>query len=242
MNLPMPSLPIYTLTIPSLQKKIKFRPFTVKEEKALLIAQQSEEPEIMMDTLKDIIKSCMKEEINVDNLAVFDIEYIFSQLRARSVGEMVELRFQCDVCKNDPKAVARVGIDLTQLQVKFKPGHEKKIPLFDDVGIVMKYPGIDAMKLIEQLGGSNDYNLIFDLITKHAIDYIYDKEQTYYAKDFTQQQLEEFINALTTQQFDKIANFFRTLPSLRQDIQYKCPVCGHEHNKYIEGLGSFFMF
>lgn len=242
MNLPMPNMPIFTLTVPSTQKNVKYRPFTVKEEKALLIAQQSEEQDVMVDTLKNIITSCVKDPINVDELAVFDIEYIFSQLRARSVGEMVELRFQCDICRDDPKAVSQVNIDLTKLQIKFNPKHEKKIPLFDNVGIVMKYPSIESMKLIEKIDNFNDINQIFELITQHSIDYIYDDEQIYHAKDFSQQQLEDFINALTTKQFEKIADFFRTLPSLRQDIQYKCPVCNHVHNKYIEGLSSFFTF
>ena len=242
MNLPMQNMPVYNLTIPSSQKKVKYRPFTVKEEKSLLIAQQSDDPEVMIDTIKNIIQSCCKDPVEVDKLALFDIEYIFSQIRARSVGEIIELRFQCDKCRDDPKAVSLVGLDLTKINVKFKPNHEKKIALFDDVGIVMKYPGLEAMKLVEKIENFNDVNQVFDLIINHSIDYIYDKEQMYQAQDFTKEQLEEFINALTSKQFEKIANFFKTLPSLREDITYTCPVCGHVHNKYIEGLSSFFMF
>lgn len=241
MNLPMPTLTIYTLTVPSTQQKVRYRPFTVREEKSLLIAQQSEDPTVMLETLKSIIINCVKDPIETDNLAVFDIEYIFSQLRARSVGELIDMRFQCDICKKDPKAVALVQLDLTTLQVKFKPDHEKKIPLFDNVGIVMKYPGLDAMKLVEQITDFSDINQIFDLITKYSIDYIYDAEQVYHAKDFPVDQLAEFVNNLTAKQFEKIAQFFKTLPTLRHDLVYTCPVCGHVHNKYIEGLSSFFM-
>lgn len=241
MNLPMPVMPVYTLSIPSSKKNVRYRPFTVKEEKSLLIAQQSDDPLVMLDTLKEIITTCVKDPLETSELAVFDIEYIFSQLRAHSVGEVIDLRFQCDICKTDPKAVSLVQIDLTKLQVKFKPGHEKKIPLFDNVGIVMKYPGLEAMKLIENITDFDDMNQVFDLITNYSIDYIYDDEQVYHAKDFTSEKLAEFINSLTSKQFENIAKFFRTLPTLRQDIEYKCPVCGHIHNKYIEGLSSFFM-
>ena len=242
MNLPMQNMPIYNLTIPSSQKKIKYRPFTVKEEKALLIAQQSDDSETMVDTIKNIIQSCCKDPVEVDQLALFDIEYIFSQIRARSVGEVVELRFQCDKCRDDPKAIALVGLDLTKINVKFNPNHQKKIELFDDVGLVMKYPGLEAMKLIEQVDNFNDINQVFDLIIRYSIDYIYDSEQIYRSDECPREQLEEFINSLTTKQFEKVANFFRTLPTLREDITYTCPVCGHVHNKYIEGLSSFFTF
>lgn len=239
MTLPMNVMPTYNTIIPSLNKKIKYKPFTVKEEKALLVAQQSEDPVVMLDTLKEVLRACIMDKIDVDSLAVFDIEYLFTQLRAVSVGEIAELRFRCDKCKDDPKAVAQVNINLTELKVKFPPNHEKKFSLFNDVGIVMKYPGLEALKSLEQINDFNDINQVFELVV-NSIDYIYDQDQVYHAKDLKKEELVQFIEQLDSKQFKRITEFFRTMPTLRQDIQYQCPVCGHVHNKYIEGLSSFF--
>lgn len=232
-------MPTYTTTIPSTNKKIKYKPFTVKEEKALLIAQQSDDVTVMLDTLKEVIQACVIDKIDVDSLAVFDIEYLFTQLRAVSIGEIAELRFRCDKCTNDPKAIAQVDVNLTNLKVTFPTGHQKKFNLFNDVGIVMKYPGLESLKIIEKVDDFNDINQVFDLVV-NSIDYIFDQDQVYHAKDLKKEELVQFIEQLDSKQFKTITEFFRTMPVLRQDIQYQCPVCGHVHNKYIEGLASFF--
>ena len=146
MALPIQNTPVYTIKIPSTKKEIKFRPFLVKEEKALLVAQQSEDTQVMLDTLKEILRNCIKTPIEVDELALFDIEYIFSQIRAKSVGEVVELIVRCDKCpEEDEKARVKLTFDLTKLNVTFPEGHNKKIALFDDVGVVMKYPSLEIM-------------------------------------------------------------------------------------------------
>lgn len=237
MALPVNTTPIYTLTIPSTGTKVKYRPFLVKDEKALLIAQQSEDNIIMLDTVKEVIRSCVKDDIDVDKLASFDVEYIFTQLRAVSVGEIVELTFACDTC-TDEKARAGVLINLQDLQVEKKPEHSPKIPLFGDVGIMMKYPTFDVLKKQE---GANpeDLDLMFE-ITVDCIDYIYDQEEVHYAKEQTKEDLMNFLNNLTSEQFDKIQEFFRTMPRLVKYFKYTCPVCQKEHNKYLEGLSSFF--
>ena len=129
MSLPIQSTPIYTIKIPSSKESFKYRPFLVKEQKALLIAQQSEDPMVMVDTLKQVVQACSQSKIDVDKLAVFDLEYIFSQIRAKSVGEIVDLFFYCDVCDTE-KAKSKVSIDITKLQVQFFPEHESKISLF----------------------------------------------------------------------------------------------------------------
>ena len=142
MALPLNNALTYNLEVPSTGKLIKYRPFLIKEEKALMIAQQSEDPKVMMDTLKDVINSCAKDEINTNELATFDLEYIFTQIRAKSVGEMVELNLPCDTC-TDEKAVAKVSIDLTSVKVEKDPEHVSKINVYDNVGIALKYPTID---------------------------------------------------------------------------------------------------
>jgi len=233
MALPKNNLPVYTLTIPSTKKTLKYRPFVVKDEKALLIAQQSENEDVMLDTLREVIESCAVNDIDVDSLAIFDIEYIFTQLRAVSVGEIIQLVFSCDTC-DDPNAKAGVSINLQQIKVDVPSDHITKIPLFDDVGITMKYPTINTVKA---LGESDDIALetILD-----CIDFVYNSDEVFSAKDESIDELTEFLNNLTSEQYAKIENFFVTMPRLRYDFSYTCPVCGTVHNRYIEGLASFF--
>lgn len=237
MALPLQAAPIYTLIIPSSNKELKYRPFLVKEQKALLVAQQSEDMLVMIDTIKEVIKACTKTELDVEKLAVFDIEYIFSQIRAKSVGETVELFFFCDTCDDD-KAKAQVTIDLTKMEVKKNPEHNNKIPLFDDVGVVMSYPTIDIIKKVDKID-FNEIEAIFDIII-NSIDYIYTGSELYYANEQKRDELETFINNLNQEQFLKIQNFFETMPKLQKEVDYSCPVCGKEHHKVMEGLNNFF--
>lgn len=236
MALPISNTPIYTLTVPSTEKKVKYRPFLVKEEKALLIAQQSEDPIIMIDTIKNIIAACVRD-IDVDTLATFDIEYIFTQIRAKSVGETVELIFYCDTC-TDEKANVKVAFDLTELKVEKNPEHTNKIALFDDVGIVMKYPSIETLTKLQNLDSAG-IDQVFSVITD-CVDYVYNTDQVFHAKEYTKKELEDFFENLTSEQFGKVQKFFETMPKIRQTVDYKCPVCNKQHHKVLEGIQSFF--
>lgn len=239
MALPKQQAPVYTLQVPSTKDTLKYRPFLVKEQKALLLAQQSEDPLVMVDTLKQVIKSCAQSTLDVERLAVFDLEYIFSQIRAKSVGEIVDLFFYCDTC-DDEKAKVKISIDITKLKVEEFEGHSTKIPLFGDVGVVMKYPNINVVKNIERVGNvESEVDLVFDIITE-CIDYIYDTSEVYYAKEQSKEELVDFINNLTAEQFAKVENFFETMPKLQQKVSYRCPVCSKQHNKTLEGLNNFF--
>lgn len=237
MALPMSSTPVYNLEIPSTGKQITFRPFLIKEEKALLIAQQSESAKVMMDTLKKVIADCVREkDVDVNQLATFDLEYIFAQLRARSVGEVVDLIVKCDTCE-DEKAAVNVKIDISSITVYRSPGHSNKIELFDGVGVVMKYP---SMELVDKLSDAADnIDTLFDIVIQ-SIDYIYTAEEIFYSKDQTQQDILDFLNNLTSDQFEKIQKFFESMPKLKKDIEYTCPVCNTHHKKVLEGIGSFF--
>ncbi len=237
MALPIQTTPTYSVEVPSTKEKFKFRPFLVKEEKALMLAQQSEDANVMTDTLKSIIESCAKSKIDVDTLATFDLEYIFCQIRAKSVGEIIELIFFCDDCKND-KAAVKLGIDITKIAVKFKDGHNKKIELFDDVGIVMKYPTLEVLNKILK-SDITDADEITEIITG-CIDYIYNTEEVFYAKEQTKEELINFIENLTTEQFNKLKLFFETMPRLEEPVRYTCPVCAKDHNKILTGLTNFF--
>ena len=237
MALPVMSQVTYELTIPSTKQKIKYRPFLVKEQKDLLIAQQSDDEKVMIETLKNIIRSCTLDKVEVDNLAMFDIEYIFTQLRAKSVGEYSELTFNCLEC-NDPKAKMNVNIDLTTLKVEFNEKHKSIIPLFDTVGIKMKYPGLALFDKMNKLEG-NQVDMIFDVIIE-CIDSIYDEDTVYPAHEQSREELETFINNLTQDQFQKVQNFFETMPKLEKEIEFDCPMCKYHHQHVVRGLSGFF--
>jgi rubrerythrin len=237
MALPVMSTPTYELTIPSSKAKVKFRPFLVKEEKSLMIAQQSEEVNVMYDTLKNIIHDCTFKKIDIEQLAIFDIEYIFCQLRAKSVGEISNLVFNCLEC-NDPKGKMQVNIDLTTINVEFDKDHQQNIDLFDDVGIKMKYPGIQMLKNAEKVEGDN-IEAVMDVIVD-SIECIYTKDEIFPAKEQTKEELKQFLDNLTQEQFKKIQVFFDTMPKFKKDVEFDCPNCGYHHKHTLEGLESFF--
>ena len=240
MALPMMSAPTYTMVVPSSGVSVKFRPFLVKEEKALLIAQQSEDIGVMIQTLKGIINTCVLDKLDVDKLATFDLEYMFTQIRAKSVGEIIELIFPCDIDhgEDNEKARVKVSIDLTTLIVEKDPNHNNKINLFGDVGVVMKYPTMDVMKRLENLD-TNDLDKVFGVVAD-SLDYIYQGEEIFYGKEQKHEELLQFLNNLTSEQFVKVQQFFATMPRIKKEIEYTCPVCQKQHRKMLEGMQSFF--
>lgn len=240
MALPMMNAPTYNMVVPSSGLSVKYRPFLVKEEKALLVAQQSEDIRVMVDTLKGVIKTCVLDEIDVDKLATFDLEYMFTQIRAKSVGEIVELIFPCDVDhgEQNEKARVKISIDLTTIQVEKNENHNAKVELFNDVGVVMKYPTVDTMKKLDGLA-ENDLDTVFKVVAE-SIDYIYTGDEVFHAKEQSQEDLLNFLYNLTSEQFMKVQGFFDTMPKLKKEVEYDCPVCGLHHKKSLEGLQSFF--
>ena len=237
MALPVMKTPTYEMTIPSTKQVVKYRPFLVKEEKSLMIAQQSDDANTMVNTLKGVIDACTFGKVDVNKLAMFDIEYIFVQLRAKSVGEISELIFSCKQC-NDPKAKMKIAIDLTQLEVKFNPDHVTDIQLFDNVGVKMKYPSIATVNKLKG-ASAEDVDSIFGIIID-CIDSIYDDENIYSAAEQSREELTEFINNLTQDQFGKLQKFFETMPKLEKEIEFDCPVCAYHHKQTIQGLEGFF--
>lgn len=237
MALPKSVTPTYELTVPTTKQKVQYRPFIVKEEKALLIAHQSEDTNVMLNTLKSIIDSCTFGKLQLDKLAMVDIEYIFLQLRAKSVGEISELIFSCKQC-NDPKAQMRANVDLTQLEVVFSPDHEDTIELFDTVGVKMKYPNLETINKLKNLTDSQ-IDSIFDVIVD-CIDYVFDADNVYPSAEQSKEELIDFVNNLTQDQFTKLQKFFETMPRLEKVIEFDCPVCKYHHVKKIQGLEGFF--
>jgi hypothetical protein len=228
--------PVYTLKLPSNGKEIKYRPFLVKDEKNLLLAQQSEIEMTMIDTLKTVVSDCILDKnVDVNEMPIFDIEYIFTQLRAKSVGEMVELLFTCRNKECDEKT--KISFKIDPVLVK-EEGHTNKIELFNDVGVVMKYANVDLLHEIAKLDLNNPDEIV-KLITK-TIDYIYDSESVYPAKEQKEEDLIKFVEGLPRAPTEKLKKFFESPPRLQQKVQYDCPKCGN-HNEYeVEGVESFF--
>ena len=240
MALPMNATPTYSMIIPSTGKTVKFRPFLIKEEKALLIAQQSEQIPVMIDTLKNVIINCTLDKIDADSLAIFDMEYMFTQIRAKSVGENVELFLKCDEDhgEDNKKAVVKYNLDLSSIAVTKDPEHTNKIELFGDVGVVMKYPSFSSLQKLKNLDTDN-LDAVFEIVAE-CIEYIYNNDEIFHATEQKPEELMEFLNNLTSDQFVKLQRFFSTMPKITKDIEYGCPVCSKRFKKTLEGIESFF--
>ncbi|MFY7937530.1 MAG: hypothetical protein ACOVOQ_09135 [Flavobacterium sp.] len=237
--LPKVDVPIYDLKLLSVDKKIRFRPFTVKEEKLFLMASESQDAESVLNTIKQVVNNCILSDINVDSLPVFDLEYLFLNLRARSISELVTLKYKCNnTVEEDKKCGNIVQFDLNLLDIKptKENDHTNKIEINDKLGIVMKYP---SFEMIEKYKDAKDASVIVNLIID-CIDYIYDAENMYYAKDTLRQELEEFIDSLQSKELEKLKLFFESMPKIKKKLQFKCNKCNHEEDIDVEGIQSFF--
>ena len=237
MALPKLNVPVYEAILPSTEKVIKYRPFLVKEEKLLLTAQESGE-EAVLPAVKQIIKNCVQGEIDVDNLPIFDIEYVFLRLRAKSVGEEITLGLKPWGCpQNDGelcKFTTEVSVNLEEIKCVKDKTHTSKIMLDDKIGIMMKYPDISQLNT---KGSENEMG--FEVIKK-CINMIFTEEETHERDTFTDKELDDFIDSLNTKQMEKIKNFFDTMPVLKHTVKYTCKTCDEEKETTLQGLQSFF--
>ena len=199
---------------------------------------------VMTDTLKSIIESCVTGDYDSSKLATFDLEYIFTQIRGKSVGEDVELGLRCicskETCKdnNGEYPVVKHVIDISQIKVFFPAGHTDTINLFDGVGVKMKYPSLETLNNITQTGSQTTESFLN--IVKEHIDYIFDDDSIYDMKQVSQADLDTFLEDLTGNQLKKLLDFFQTLPSLKHELKYSCPKCGEKFSHTLEGLNAFF--
>ena len=247
MALPKIDSPIFTTKLISTGKEVKFRPFTVKEEKLFLIANESDDPKTITDAIIQVLNNCILDDTKVDSLPLFDIEYLFLNLRARSIGEVVDLNYRCNnLVKDDngeeKKCNNKVEIKVNLLEIKptISEEHKSKIEINDKLGIVMKYPTMDSVGKIEGPEDLDEVDMVVEMILS-CIDYIYDENSVYYAKDSTKEELLEFIESLSTKDMEKLKVFFDTLPKLSKKVEFKCSKCGYTEDIDIEGLQSFFM-
>ena len=236
MALPTMDLPTYELEVPSTKKKIKFRPFLVKEEKVLLMALESENDVNIRNAVLQLLKSCISSRIKVENLANFDLEYIFLNIRAVSVGEIVEINV---TCQDDEKTQVRYNLNLTDVDVTFPKGHSNKIMLTDTTGVIMKYPSFDrfvdsqfAMKEVTE-------ETVLDIIAE-SIDQIFQGEEVYDESTTSSKEFKEFVESLTNQQLEKVQDFFETSPRLEHKFKVTNPNTGVESDYTLSGLASFF--
>jgi hypothetical protein len=239
MPLPKISTPIYELEIPSLKKKIRYRPFLVKEEKILIIALESEDSKQISNAVKNVISNCiLSKGIKVDSLATFDIEYLFLNIRGKSVGETVDVLI---TCPDDGVTQVPVSINLDEINVEINPDHCPDIKLDDSITLRMRYPSMtEFIKNNFNSGDSISVDDTFDLIAS-CIDQIYSEEESWTGSDSTKKELLEFIEQLSSKQFKEVEKFFDTMPKLSHTIKIKNPKTDIESEVVLEGLSAFFV-
>ena len=236
MALPKLDVPIYEMVVPSTDEKIKYRPFLIKEEKILLIAMESGENKDIIQAVKQIVSECTFNKLELGDMPMFDVEFLFLNIRAKSVGEISKLKV---LCQDDKVTYANVEVDLSKIEVQVEDDHTNKIELSDEMGVIMKYPSIDSFSTagIAEITASN----MLDVIVA-CIDTIYDKkgEEVYDSKDSTQKELVDFVEQLNTKQFQEVQKFFDTMPKLRHEIKVKNPKTKKESKVVLTGLSDFF--
>ena len=237
MALPKLNVPVYEAILPSTEKVIKYRPFLVKEEKLLLTAQESGE-DAVLPAVKQIIRNCVQGELDVDNMPLFDIEYLFLRLRAKSGGEEVTLGLKPWGCPQNNgelcEFTTEVAINLEEIECVKNEKHSSKIMIDDKIGIMMKYPDISQLNI---KGSENEMGL---KVIKKCINMIFTEEKTHERDSFTDKELDEFVDNLNTKQLEQIKNFFDTMPVLKHTVKYTCKTCNEEKETIIQGLQSFF--
>ena len=236
MALPKLNTPSYELEVPSTDEKISYRPFLVKEEKILLMALESGKNDEIIAAVKSICEECTFNKIDISSLPMFDIEYIFLNIRAKSVGEVSKLKI---LCPDDKKTYADIEVDLTKVNVEIGEGHTNKIELTDSMGLIMTYPGIDTFKKqgIMNLTPENMLEVVSACILQ-----IYEEngEKVYNAKDQTTKELIDFIEQMNTNQFKLVQKFFDTMPRLKHTVKVKNPKTKIESEVTLTGLNDFF--
>ena len=236
MALPTVDLPTHELEIPSNKKKIKFRPFLVKEEKVLLLALESEDDKNIRSAVHNLLKGCISSRIKIDKLATFDLEYIFLNIRAVSVGEVVDINV---TCQDDEKTQVKYQLNLTDVNVTFPEGHSNKIMLTDDLGVIMRYPSFN--RFVENQFAQKEVNedTVIEIIAE-SIDQIFQGEEVYDESTTTPKEFIEFVESLTNTQLEKLQTFFETSPRLEHKFKVKNPNTDVESDYTISGLQSFF--
>jgi hypothetical protein len=240
MALPKLDVPSYEIDLPVSKKKIKYRPFLVKEQRNLLMALESQDSNTTQQAVRDILINCtINEDIDIDKLPIIDIEYYFINLRAKSVGEIVESRYRCNNIVDDKECgnIMEKNIDLTQIKVQVPEDIKPEIQLTPQISIKMKYPEFGVVK--DSLKFEDITEVTFNMIAE-SIEYIYDGEQFYYGHEAQPGEMLEFVEGMNQEQFFKVEKFFDNLPKIKEEVKITCGKCGFNHTIEVEGLESFF--
>jgi hypothetical protein len=237
MALPKLTTPTYELEIPSTDEKISYRPFLVKEEKILLMAMESGKSEDIINSVKTIVSECTFNKLNVETLPMFDVEYLFLNIRAKSVGEISKIKI---LCPDDNKTYVTTEVDLTKVNVEIGEAHSNKIELQDEMGIIMTYPTLESFREIGLDAKIKAENML-DLIGACILQ-IYEQngEKVYDAKDQTKKELNEFVESMNTKQFQDVQKFFDSMPKLKHTIKVKNPKTKKTSDVILTGLNDFF--
>ena len=227
----------FELTLPSSDVKVKYRPFLVKEEKILLQAMESQEQKQIVQALKDIVSVCTYGQLNVDELPTFDLEYVFLQIRSKSVGEVAKLKVLCPDTKKD---YAEVEVDLSTVDVQVDDEHNNKIIVDEDkkIGVLMKYPTLASVDPTKDYSKQNT-KALFNVIGE-GIYQIFEGDKVHMAKDYTKEELDQFVESLDSKSFKKIQRFYETMPKLMHEIEVENPKTKVKSKITLSGLSDFF--
>ena len=236
--LPKIDVPSYDIVLPVSKTKVTFRPFLVKEQKILLMAMESEESDFIESNIKQILRNCSLTELNIDDLPLVDIEFYFLNLRAKSVGEEIETKYKCENVVNEKPCGNIMDVKYNVLDVDVKiPEGDSIIKLAEDIGIKMKYP---SFAVLNKLKSQESASVAFELIAE-CVEYVYDKDNLYYTNEIPKEELEAFIDQLSTEQFKDVQKFIEELPRIEKTIDIKCSKCGFEHKIVSKELTDFFI-
>ena len=237
MTLPKINAPEYSLVVPSTQVEVKYRPFLVKEEKLLLIAQETGDQKSLYGAIKNLIHNCCHGQLDVDTMPLFDVEYVFLQLRAKSVGEMADVLV---ICPDDNETEVNVKVNLLDIKIDLPSQDHNKIQLTDDIGLVMAYPNLATILLsADDNDKKNTSDKMFDTILECMFQ-IWQGEEVFATTDYTHKDKLDFIESLNHEQFEKIQKFFETMPTVKHDVKIRNPNTKVESKVSIEGMNSFF--
>jgi hypothetical protein len=238
MPLPKISVPTYELELPSTGQTIKFRPFLVKEEKLLVLALESEDTKQITNSIKNVIKNCIETKgIKVEELPTFDIEYLFLNIRGKSVGEDIEVKI---ICPDDDETTVPIKINIDEIKVQKNDSHSTKVKIDDTIMMEMKYPSLEQfIKNNFDYNNSSAIEQSFDLISS-CIDKIYTEEEVWTSSDVSKKEINDFLEQMNSSQFKEIEKFFETMPKLSHTVKVKNPNTKVESEVVLEGLSSFF--
>ena len=236
MSLPKINTPEYRLTIPSTDEEIRYRPFLVKEEKLLLIAQETGTDKATYEAIRNIITSCCLDPVDIDKLPLFDMEYIFLNIRAKSVGESVKIKVKCP---DDEETEVEVEVDLTNINVEMSDDHDARIQLTDNIGVLMQYPNFATITKVQKMEEGKETEQLFEMIASCMFQ-VWQGEETYDAMDYTAKDKKEFLESLDHKQFEKLQIFFETMPTLKHEVEVTNTKKNVSSMVTLSGINAFF--